>query len=132
MNKKLTLEEKVCQKLIIGCNSSNVDLLVEMIEKYHIGGVILYKKNYNSYEEMVDVINRLKKANRNNKVPLFISIDQEGGRVNRMPAKIKNLVNAKQIANVGGTDLCYKSGKVIGEMLKDFNINMDFALHSRL
>ena len=62
MNKKLTLEEKLCQKLILGCNSSDVDLLVELIKKYHIGGVILYKKNYNSYEEMIDVINRLKAA----------------------------------------------------------------------
>lgn len=126
MNKKLTLEEKVCQKLIIGCNSSNVDLLVEMIEKYHIGGVILYKKNYNSYEEMVDVINRLKKANRNNKVPLFISIDQEGGRVNRLPSEFERILNIYDMSKKD-KKLIYENGLITGKILSSLGINMNFA-----
>lgn len=57
----------------------------------------------------------------------MIGIEQERGRVNRMASKIKNLVNAKQIASIGSSKLCYKSGKLIGKMLKDFNINTDFT-----
>ncbi|MBQ2872623.1 MAG: hypothetical protein IJE89_01325 [Bacilli bacterium] len=126
MYKKLSIEEKICQKLVLGCNSSNVDIIVSMIEKYSIGGVILYKKNYKNYKEMVNVINRLKNANKNNKIPLFISIDQEGGRVNRMPLEFKNIKNIYDIS-YKDSDLVYKSGLITGEMLSSLGINMNFS-----
>ena len=126
MNKKLTIEEKVCQKLILGCNSSNIDLIVELIEKYAIGGVILYRRNYSSYEEMVDVINKLKIANRNNKVPLFISIDQEGGRVNRLPSEFEKLRNVYDMSK-NDKKLIYQNGLITGEILSSLGINMNLA-----
>jgi len=124
----LSLEEKIGQMFMVGMPGTEIDDITrELITKHKVGGVILYRKNILSLEHFIGLLNSLRELNKGNKVPLMIGIDQEGGRVNRMPSKIKNLVNAKQIANIGGTDLCYKSGKVIGEMLKDFNINMDFA-----
>lgn len=124
----LSLEEKIGQMFMIGMPGTEIDDITrELITKYKVGGVILYKRNILSLEHFISLLNSLRELNKDNKVPLIIGIDQEGGRVNRMPSKIKNLVNAKQISSVGGPDLCYKSGKVIGEMLKDFNINMDFA-----
>ena len=44
---KLSLEEKIGQMIIIGLNTENaVNHLEEMIQKYKIGGILLYKKNY--------------------------------------------------------------------------------------
>ena len=82
---KLSLKEKIGQKFMFGVNSSNIDIIVDLIKEHCIGGVILYKKNYSNYDEMLLVIKRLKDANKGNRIPLFIAIDQEGGRVNRMP-----------------------------------------------
>jgi len=125
---ELTIEEKVGQLFMVGMPGTEIDDITrELITKHKVGGVILYRKNILSLEHFIHLLNSLRNLNKDNKVPLMIGIDQEGGRVNRMPTKINNLVNAKQIANVGGPDLCYRSGKVIGEMLKDFNINMNFA-----
>lgn len=124
----LSLEEKIGQMFMVGIPGTEIDDITrELITKHKVGGVILYRKNILGLEHFIGLLNSLRELNKDNKVPLMIGIDQEGGRVNRMPSKIKNLVNAKQIANIGGADLCYKAGKVIGEMLKDFNINMDFA-----
>ena len=103
------------------------DITRKLITEHKIGGIILYRKNILSQQHFISLLNSLRELNKNNKIPLMIAIDQEGGRVNRMPQGINNLVNAKLIANVGGPDLCYKAGKVIGEMLSDFNINMNFA-----
>ena len=89
----LSIREKIGQKFIVGVNSNNIDVLIDLIKKYYIGGVILYKKNYNNYDEMLSVIKKLKEANKDNKVPLFVAIDQEGGRVNRMPSEFNNLKN---------------------------------------
>lgn len=125
---ELTLREKIGQMFMVGMPGTEIDDITrQLITKYKIGGVILYRKNILSLEHFVHLLNSLRELNKNNKVPLIIGIDQEGGRVNRMPSKIDNLVNAKQIASVGGADLCYKSGKVLGKMLKEFNINMNFA-----
>ena len=91
MLEKLTLEEKIGQMFMFGINSSNTEGILELIKNNQIGGVILYKKNYSSYSEMLTLINKLKDANKGNKIPLFVAVDEEGGRVNRMPSEIKNL-----------------------------------------
>ena len=39
-------------------------------------------KNYHTYEEMLAYVNNIKMLNSKNSIPIFISIDQEGGRVN--------------------------------------------------
>lgn len=122
----LTIAEKVGQKFIVGVNSHNIDLIIRLIREYYIGGVILYKKNYNNYEEMLSVIKRLKDANKDNKIPLFISIDQEGGRVNRMPSEFKNLKNIYDISK-NDKDLIFDSARITGKMLYDTGINMNFA-----
>ena len=84
----LSIKEKIGQRLMFGVNSDNIDLIVDLIRDYAIGGVILYKKNYRDYNDMISVIKRLKEANQENKIPLFIAIDQEGGRVNRMQVNL--------------------------------------------
>lgn len=89
----MSIREKIGQKFMIGINSHNIDVIIDLIKKYSIGGVILYKQNYNNYDEMLSVIKRLKIANCENKIPLFIAIDQEGGRVNRMPSEYSNIKN---------------------------------------
>lgn len=124
--KKLSLQEKIGQKFIFGINSDNIDIIINLIKKRFIGGVILYKKNYNNSGEMLDVIKKLKNANADNRIPLFIAIDQEGGRVNRMPSEFKNLKNIYDMSKKDET-LIVRSAGVTGRMLKQMGINMNFA-----
>lgn len=123
---ELNILEKVGQKFIFGVNSRNIDVIIKLIKNYHIGGVILYKKNYSNYNEMLLVIKKLKEANSKNKIPLFIAIDQEGGRVNRMPSEFKNLKNMYDISRIN-KDLVKDSADITGKMLYDTGINMNFA-----
>ena len=123
----LSLEEKIGQMCMVSINSDNIDILYRLIMEYKIGGIILYKKNYSSYEEMLDVIKKLKVANSNNKVPLFISIDQEGGRVNRMPLEINNIRNIYDLSSLGDIKIIRKSADVTSRMLVDSGINMCFG-----
>lgn len=123
----LSLEEKIGQMCMVGINSNNIDCLYHLIENNKIGGVILYKKNYSSYDELIRIIKKLKSANKNNKVPLFISIDQEGGRVNRMPKEISNIRNVYDLSSLNDIKLIRKSADVTSRMLLDSGINMNFA-----
>lgn len=81
--KNLTLRKKIGQMLIIKIQGKEItNETKRMIEEYKVGGIILYRKNYDTYEEMINIINEIKKINRESgNIPLFISIDQEGGRV---------------------------------------------------
>lgn len=123
---KLSLEEKIGQKFMFGVTSSNIDIIINLIKKYYIGGVILYKKNYRNYNEMLEVIKKLKDANKDNKIPLFISIDQEGGRVNRMPSEINNIKNIYDMSKKD-IKLIGENGNLVGKMLSSIGINMNFA-----
>ena len=126
--KELSLEEKTGQMIIIGIDTNYItDRIKTMITKYKIGGIILYRKNFSTYEEMLKLIQNLKDLNKENKIPLFIAIDQEGGRVNRMPKEIKNLPSANQIAQIGGEDLVRLSNNITGRILRQSGFNLNFA-----
>ncbi len=113
--------------LIVGMDAHKIKpKLEELILKYRIGGVMLYKKDYSTYKEMVEMINYIKELNKNNKVPILISIDQECGRVNRMPKEIHNLESQSEVAKKG-IQYAKKHTNVLSKMLNHVGINMNFA-----
>ena len=118
--------EKIGQRFIFGVNSNNIDIIIELIKNYYIGGVILYKNNYHSYEEMLEVIKTLKSANKGNKIPLFIAIDQENGKVNRLPSEIHPIKNINDVSKKG-KDLVVEVANITADILRKTGINMDFA-----
>lgn len=125
---ELSIQKKIGQMIIIGMDSNYItDRIKTMITKYKIGGIILYRKNFNSYEKMLELIQQLKELNKSNRIPLFIAIDQEGGRVNRMPQEIANLPPANKIALLQDEDLVKKSAELTGELLKKSGFNLNFA-----
>lgn len=126
--KELSIKEKIGQMVMIGLDTNYItDRIKNMIQEYKIGGIILYRKNFSTYEDMLKLIKELKELNKENKIPLFIAIDQEGGRVNRMPKEIKNLPSANRVASVGGKELVGKSTNITGEILHKSGFNLNFA-----
>ena len=126
--KELSIKEKIGQMVIIGMDTNYItDRIKNMIQNYKIGGVILYRKNFSTYQDMLKLIKELKGLNKENRVPLFIAIDQEGGRVNRMPKEIKNLPAAKLVAKYGGEKLVAKAAETTGELLHESGYNLNFA-----
>lgn len=124
----LTIEERIGQMLMVGMETAYITERVKnLIQKYKIGGIILYRKNFNTYEDLIKLINELKELNKDNKIPLFIAIDQEGGRVNRMPKEFKNLPSANKIGKLEDLEVINETADIIGEMLSKSGFNMNFA-----
>ena len=124
----LTFQEKLGQMMMVGFEGTKVnDRVKKLILKYKVGGFILYRKNYATYADMLKLIKELKELNKQNKVPLFIAIDQEGGRVNRMPKDFLNLPSAHLLAKSGGEKLVKRASSIIGDILYNSGINMNFA-----
>lgn len=124
----LSIEEKVGQMLMVGMDTPNIiDKIDDLILKYKVGGILLYKKNYKNYKEMIELINYIKKLNSVNKIPLFIAIDQEGGRVNRMPKDFKNLPSAYSLTQKKEEDFVSQAGEITANMLNKSGYNFNFA-----
>ena len=125
---KMSMEEKIGQLVIVGVDGyQNDEHSRALIEKYHVGGFILFKKNLHDSKQMLALLNSLKESNTVNKTPLFLSIDEEGGRVSRMPEEFLKLPTNKKIGELNNSTLSYQIGSVIGEEIKSFGFNMDFA-----
>lgn len=126
--KDLTIKEKIGQMMMVGIDNTYItERTKKLILDHKIGGVILYRKNFNTYQDMIKLIKDLKELNKQNRIPLFIAIDQEGGRVNRMPKEILNLPAANKIAQKGGLKFVEEAANIIGELLKNSGFNMNFA-----
>lgn len=126
--KEMTLDEKIGQLLIVGLEDSTVDENTKtMIKDYKIGGFILFSRNIKDENSTLKLINDLKIQNSSNKIPLFISIDEEGGRVSRLPKVYKKLPEAKKIGDIDNEDIAYEFGQLLGERLNTLGINLNYG-----
>ncbi|WP_088068922.1 beta-N-acetylhexosaminidase [Gottfriedia luciferensis] len=124
---KLTLKEKIGQMIIAGFDGTTSSNANTLLKNYKLGGVILFGTNIKSPSQLVSLTNEIKTANKNNKVPLFISVDQEGGRVNRMPSSVLNTPSARSIGNKNNVQYAFNIGNVISKELSSFGFNTDFS-----
>lgn len=124
---KLSLEEKIGQMFMVGLKGKRDIEILNLINLYKIGGVVIYSYDYDNYKNMLKYINNIKNLNNKNKIPIFISIDQEGGRVNRMPNEILNLKSATKFANKKDKILVKEEGKLLSKMLKESGISVNYS-----
>ena len=120
--KYMTPEEKVGQLFLFGINGTTLTPQTEdFLTKNHIGGVLLYGKNIVSEEQVKHLTAQIQTTNR---IPLFISIDQEGGVVSRL--KWNSTLTMAQ-SEMQTTEEAYTIAKERGVMLKEIGINMNLA-----
>ena len=70
---------------------------------------------------------KLKNLNKNNPLPLFISVDEEGSTVSRLPKEGTKVPDAVVFGNINDENLTEKSGIIIGRQLYAAGINLNFA-----
>ncbi len=124
----MTLEEKIGQLVMVGVEGKTLDSdIKELVVKHYVGGVILFKKNIKSATQAAAFINSIKEVNSVNKLPIFISVDEEGGRITRMPDEFRKIPSARDIGKKNDENLSYGIGSAIGNMIGQMGFNMDFA-----
>lgn len=124
---RMTLDEKLGQLLIAGLDGTEAgDEVRRLIAETHVGGFILYKPNMTAPDQTVTLLNRLKAMNRPSGIPLLLSVDQEGGKVSRLPLTI-SLPSSRELA-VGGTPAKTRAvSKAVGKELSAFGFNTNYA-----
>ncbi|WP_417705584.1 glycoside hydrolase family 3 N-terminal domain-containing protein [Rheinheimera aquimaris] len=118
------------------CRTAMTKLPVELanlIRDYDIGGVILFAENLQDVAQIVQLNRDMQTAAAASalKLPLFISIDQEGGRVARLPRSLATsfagnmAIGATYKAH--GTAFASEVGRVLADELLPLGINLNFA-----
>ena len=107
--------EKVGQMVMIGIRGEEADEdSLYMLHQFHIGGVLLFDRN-------------LRSAKQTQKVPPFIGIDEEGGRVVRWTARSGAPPAQQQLGMSGDLAHTEDSASRTAEALKDLGFNVNFA-----
>ena len=136
----MTVEEKAGQLFIV-----NLELLDQKngnyyewrrftkrmkksLDKYHIGGVILFSRNIAGRKQTEKLVTRLQE---NSSIPLFISVDEEGGDVARIANNKKMgttvFQTMEEIGRTKDASYVYNMGEIIGSEISSLGFNVDFA-----
>jgi beta-N-acetylhexosaminidase len=127
----MSLKEKIGQLFIVcfrgdTANETSRDLLLQG----HISGFIFYKwsNQLQSFDQVSNLCRQLQLQAQDARCPpLFISIDQEGGRVTRLKKGFYQFPSNRALANIGILEFAYLSAKARAEELLSAGINMNLA-----
>jgi len=126
--RNMTLEEKIGQMIFAGISGTVADeRSIRLITEDKVGGIIFNGHNLVSPDQTISYVNTLKSANSNNRVPLFFGVDQEGGRVSKLPGDLVKIPSSMKIGEFSNPDFSYEIGKALGELVKAYGFNIDFA-----
>jgi len=125
---KMTLDEKIAQLTIISFNGNTFSTALQNELALKPGGVIFFAGNINGYTNTTNLISQIQATAD---IPMFVSIDQEGGRVQRITnavdSRVQTIPYMRTVGNKNDPKLTYQLGKVIAEEVLAFGFNMDFA-----
>ncbi|KZN55150.1 hypothetical protein N474_16910 [Pseudoalteromonas luteoviolacea CPMOR-2] len=103
-------------------------ILAKLIEKYQIGGVILFAENVQDTKQIVELTRSLQQIGSS---PMFIAIDQEGGRVARINrAEATSFTGNMSIGATyqkHGDKYATEVATIIAKELLSLGINVNFA-----
>ena len=124
----MSLKEKIGQMVFAGISGITADdSALALITEEKVGGIIFNGPNLKNPEQTRTYVNALKAASEMNQVPLFFGIDQEGGRVSKIPGDLMDIPSSQKVGEVDDPEFTYKLGKVLGEIVKAYGFSINFA-----
>ena len=121
----LSLEHRLGQLLFVGITGTTVDDDTrKLLQTVQPGGIILFARNIESSEQVSDLNMELR---RMLKVAPLISIDQEGGRVDRLKKICPPMPSVQKLRALDDARCAHEHGSITAELLRLLGFNMNFA-----
>lgn len=122
------LQKQVGQLFIVGFKGHSVpEDFRRFVSEYNLGGTIYFKHNVESPAQLAELSNEVQYECRAKNAPfLFIGIDHEGGRVNRLVPPFTKFSSAEKLGKLGSPKAGFQQGLVMGVELKAVGINLNF------
>lgn len=130
----LTLEQKVGQMIFATPDSlagvAGADIAGTMtrdaLERYPVGGVVYFSQNIRSESQIVEMV---KKMQEYSAIPMFMGVDEEGGRVSRLSRVgiTETLEPMATYGEAGNAEVVRDIGQRLGQQLTAAGFNLNFA-----
>src|SRR3970282_1599757 len=120
------LRQKNGQMFMVGCRGETLSRDERLlIEEYSFGGFILFQDNCCEPRQILSLCRDLWDSASD--APPFIAIDQEGGRVHRLPQPFTHFPSAGRLGATGRSETVYRAGRATAAELSLLGINLNFA-----
>jgi beta-N-acetylhexosaminidase len=121
----MTLDQKLGQMMIVQFTGQDYSPQLDaMINQYQVGGVLFFQFNIGNKSQLTGLTSQMQ---HNASLPLIVSVDQEGGTVDRFV----NLDGAQPPASVigasGSTNQAYQQGVKDAQDLASYGFNLNLA-----
>ncbi len=90
-----------------------------------VGGVILFRRNVSTMEQVRALTTSLTVLDTPE--PLLVSVDQEGGRVQRLREPFPELPPMRTLGQLGRKDLVESAGRLLGQSLQSLGFHLTYA-----
>jgi beta-N-acetylhexosaminidase len=122
----LGLRRQVGQLLIAGFDGHTLPIeLKTLAREFSLGGVILFARNVAEPDQVSELC--YEAARLVPDVPLWVSIDQEGGRVARLKAPFTEWPPMATLGRSGDVALAERFARALASELKAVGISLDYA-----
>jgi beta-N-acetylhexosaminidase len=120
----------ICGQLVIGgfYGTELPESFAKALARKERGGAILFKRNI--VGEDLSQLARLNASLRDAcapDLPPLIGVDQEGGRVARLPSPVLTIPPMRALAQAGRVDLVQRAARALGVQLRALGFTMNFA-----
>lgn len=123
----MTLEEKIGQLFIV--RYENIDEEDE-VKQYQLGGITFYGKDFR-YEDKDSIIELINSLQSDVKIPMFMSVDEEGGSVARVSRwyqyRSEIFLSPRDYYEQGGLDLVLQMEEDKAQLLSSLGLNMNLS-----
>ena len=135
----MTLEEKVAQLFVVTPEAltgvDGVTMAGEVTEEAFsacpVGGIIYMEPNIQTWDQTSRMLASVQEISMERiGLPLFLAVDEEGGRVRRVSGRLEDIPYIPEMSSVGDTGnpaQALEIGRTIGGYLRQLGFNVDFA-----
>ena len=103
-----------CGRLMIDIEGTSLSYAdIELIKNNQVGGLILFERNFHSKDQIFDLCSEIKGIKRN----ILISVDQEGGRVQRFKSGFTRLPSMQALSDYAASNSNINIFKEVGWLM---------------
>lgn len=108
------------------------DTTEKAYENFPVGGIIYFEQNIVSEEQFEEMAAGMRQISvSKGKVPVFLGVDEEGGRVARLAnheaLEVENTGSMLEIGREKDAGQAKTAGETIGDYLRSYGLDVDFA-----
>lgn len=122
----MTLRATVGQLFMVGFPGTTVTKpMSSLMNTYQPGGVILFSRNLHGRDQIIRLTNHLQQLSSQER--LLIAVDQEGGRVSRLPRGFTLFPSCATLGRCDSSELAYAAASTTATELRAVGMNMNMA-----